>query len=69
MLTTENFKKLQEKCNKRGKLGRGAITYDSPCRPVPSFKLKKTSLTHRIPCGLYMKLKKLLKRSSQGERA
>ena len=32
MLTTENFEKSQEKLDKRGKLGRGAITYDSPCK-------------------------------------
>ena len=34
MLTTENFEKSQEKLDKRGKLGRGAITYDSPCTQI-----------------------------------
>ena len=40
MLITENFEKSQEKLDKRGKLGRGAITYDSPCRLIlfPLFK-------------------------------
>ena len=44
MQTTENFKKYLEKCNKRGKLGRGSITYDSPCRKDGKFKSLVQSL-------------------------
>ena len=61
MLKTENVKKFQEKCNKRGKLCREYITYNSPCNghaaPFPENDLSKPKRMNSNFAGIVQKLR------------